>query len=74
MRKEHAGLILIAVSSYALIALIWLMRLRVIDYSPYDFLFGIMVGFLIVVIASVFIVGLAIVIGEATARPHQPWL
>ncbi len=74
MRKEQFGLFLIATSSYAFLVLVSLVRMGAIGYSPYDFVLGITLGLLVVVLVLVFIVGLAIVIQEAAHRRHQPWL
>jgi len=73
MGREAVGLLLVATSVYAFLALMALLSTRVIDYSPFDLVLGVTLGLLLVVLIAVFIAGLALVVLEAPARKHQPW-
>ena len=74
MRLEALGWFVAAISFYAFVVLISLMKTKVIDYSPFDLALGVALGLLVVGLLSAFLAGVAIVMPEAAARQHQPWL
>ena len=74
MRFEALGWILAAISVYAFVVLFSLMKVRVIDYSPFDIALGVALGLLVFGLIVTFLAGAVIVIHEAAHRHHQPWL
>jgi len=74
MGREALGLLLVATSVYAFLALMTLLSTRVIDYSPFDLVLGVTLGLLLIVLIAVFIAGFAPVVLEASARKYRPWL
>ncbi len=73
MRLEALGWSVSATSLYAFLLLVILLKTRAIDYSPFDFVIGVAVGLLVVVLIVAFLAGVAIVIHEAASRQHQLW-
>jgi len=74
MRLESFGWPVAATSFYVLHLLISLAATGVIDYSPYDFVLGVTLGLLLVLLAGAFLAGVAIITHEAAARQPRPWL
>jgi len=74
VRLEASGWFVAAISFYAFVVVTSLMKTKVIDYSPFDLALGVALGLLIVGLLSAFLAGVSIVMHEAAARQHQPWL
>ena len=74
MRAEMAGWLTVAASFYAFHLVMTLVATGVIEYSRYDLITGIILGFLVVVSFASLLAGTAIIHHEAATRDTQPWL
>ena len=74
MRFEALGWILAAISVYAFVVLFSLMKVRVIDYSPFDIALGVALGLVVFGLIVTFLAGAVIIMHQTADRQHQPWL